>query len=165
MNQPRATAPHIPSGYGVPTDASGAERLPWSWAVEQLTRARNYWICSTRRDGSPHAMPVWGLWFEGAVWFNTDPKSAKGRNIARDPRVVIHLESGDDTVVLEGEVERPSDRTALERFADAYEEKYAHRIELDNESLGIYVLRPKIAQTWTEQGYPRNAVRWVFSDG
>jgi hypothetical protein len=82
VNQPRATALHIPSGYGVPTDASGAERLPWSWAVEQLTR-----------------------------------------------------------------------------------EKYAHRIKLDSESFWIYALRPKIAQTWTEQGYPRNAVRWVFSDG
>jgi hypothetical protein len=66
--------------------------------------------------------------------------------------------------VLEGEVERPSDRRALERFVDKYEEKYGHRIELANESFGIYALRPEIAQTWTEQDYPRNAVRWVFSD-
>ena len=27
----------MPSSYGVPTDGSGGELLPWSWAVEQLT--------------------------------------------------------------------------------------------------------------------------------
>jgi PPOX class probable F420-dependent enzyme len=146
----------------LPRDGSGGERLPWSWAVEQLTAARNYWICTTRRDGRPHAMPVWGIWQEDAVWFSTDPTSAKGRNMARDPRIVVHLESGDDTVVLEGEVEHPTDREALERFVEAYEQKYGHRIELGDENYGIFVLRPRVAQTWTEQGYPRNATRWVF---
>jgi PPOX class probable F420-dependent enzyme len=164
MAEPTPTAPQIPAAYGVPTDASGGERLPWSWAVEQLTAARNYWICTRRRDGRPHAMPVWAVWLDDAVWFSTDPSSAKGRNMARDPRIVIHLESGDETVVLEGEVEsNPDDRAALQRFVDAYEKKYGHRIELGNENYGIYVLRPCIAQTWTEQGFPRNATRWVFS--
>jgi hypothetical protein len=71
MTEPTPTAPQIPAAYGVPTDASGGERLPWSWAVEQLTAARNYWICTTRRNGGPHAMPVWGLWLDDAVWFST----------------------------------------------------------------------------------------------
>ncbi len=106
----------MPRAYGVPTDASGSERLPWSWAVEQLTAARNYWICTTRRDGRPHAMPVWEIWQGGAVWFSTDPSSAKGRNMARDPRVVVHLESGDDTVVLEGKVEHATDRECARAF-------------------------------------------------
>jgi PPOX class probable F420-dependent enzyme len=164
MPDPTPTAPRIPAAYGVPTDASGGERLPWSWAVEQLTAARNFWICTTRVDGRPHAMPVWGVWHDDAVWFSTDPSSAKGRNMARDSRIVVHLESGNDTVVLEGEVEsNPEDQEALERFVQAYEQKYGHRIELGNENFGIYVLRPRVAQTWTEQGFTRNATRWVFS--
>jgi hypothetical protein len=57
----------------------------------------------------------------------------------------------------------PGDREALERFVDVYEQKYGHRIELGNENYGLYVLRPRVAQTWTEQGFPRNATRWVFS--
>jgi PPOX class probable F420-dependent enzyme len=162
VSEPRATAPRIPAAYGVPTDGSGGERLPWSWAVEQLTAARNYWICTTRRDGRPHAMPVWGIWLDDAVWFSTDPSSAKGRNMARDPRILVHLESGDDTVVLEGEIERPTDREALEGFVDAYEEKYDFRIELGNENYGIFMLRPRVAQTWTEKDFPRNATRWTF---
>jgi hypothetical protein len=103
------------------------------------------------------------MWLDDALWFNTDPTSAKGRNMARDPRIVIHLESGDDTVVLEGEVEQdPSDREALDRFSAGYEQKYGYRIEPGNENHGIYVLRSRVAHTWTEKGFPRTATRWVF---
>ena len=145
----------MPRGYGVPTDGSGGELLPWSWAEEQLTQARNYWVCTTRADGRPHATPVWGVWLEGAVWFGTNPSSTKGRNIARDPRIVVHLESGDDVVILEGAVELPE--TLPEGVAAAYEEKYGHRVER------LFALRPRVAHTWTERDFARNATRWVFT--
>src|SRR2546425_1061199 len=103
-------------GYGVPKDGSGAKQLPWSWAVERLLAARNYWICSTRPDGPPHAAPVWGLWLDDAVWFSTDRASRKGRNLLASPTVVVHLESGDDVVILEGEAELVQDETALSPF-------------------------------------------------
>jgi PPOX class probable F420-dependent enzyme len=148
----------MPSTYGVPQDGSGGELLPWSWAVEQLTAARNYWICTTHADGRPHAAPVWGVWHDDAVWFGTSPESAKGRNIRRDPRVVVHLESGDDTVILEGEVEISRDPDVLTPVFDAYEQKYAHRPDAP----AFFFVRPRIAQTWTEQDFPRNATRWVF---
>jgi PPOX class probable F420-dependent enzyme len=154
--EPRAEATRMPAGYGVPTDGSGGEVLPWSWAEEQLTRARNYWICTTHADGRPHTAPVWGLWLDGAVWFGTSPASAKGRNMARDPRIVVHLESGDDVVILEGEVELPDDPDLQARVADAYEEKYRHRPPR------LFAMRPRVAQTWTESDFPRNATRWVF---
>jgi PPOX class probable F420-dependent enzyme len=148
----------MPAAYGVPKDGSGGDVLPWSWAVEQLTAARNYWICTTRADGGPHAAPVWGVWLDDAVWFGTSPESLKGRNLARDPRIVIHLESGDDTVILEGEVEVSRDPAVVTRVADAYEQKYGHRPP----GSAFYVLRPRVAQTWTEKAFPRNATRWVF---
>ncbi|HWJ32438.1 MAG TPA: pyridoxamine 5'-phosphate oxidase family protein [Gaiellaceae bacterium] len=162
MLTPRAEAPRMPRGYGVPTDGSGGDALPWSWAEQQLTQARNYWICTTHAGGRPHAIPVWGVWLDGAVWFGTNPASAKGRNLKRDPRVVVHLESGDDVVILEGEIELPSDRDALERFVEVYEQKYGQRINVPERNEGIFALRPRIAQTWTEQGFVRNATRWVF---
>ena len=64
MGEPRAAPPLIPAGYGVSADASGAELLPWSWAAECLAGARNYWLCTARVDGRPHAMPVWAVWLE-----------------------------------------------------------------------------------------------------
>jgi PPOX class probable F420-dependent enzyme len=162
MREPRPSAPRIPASYGVPRDGSGSERLPWSWAVERLAAARNYWICTTRPDGRPHAVPVWGLWLEDAVWFSTARDSQKGRNLARNPALTIHLESGDETVILEGDAEEVRDRESLERFADAYDAKYDYRPDASGDGSPVYLLRPRAALTWLERDYPRTATRWVF---
>ena len=87
--------------------------LDWSWAVERLVASRNYWIGTADEDGRPRAIPVWGLWFDDSVVFGTNPRSRKGRNLERDPRVVVHLESGDEAVILEGEVEGSTSPTRL----------------------------------------------------
>ncbi len=157
-------APRMPAGYGVPTDGSGGERLPWSWAAEQLVAARNYWICTTRPNGRPHAVPVWGLWLDDALWFSTSRASQKARNLERNPAIVVHLESGDETVILEGEAEQARDPVALERFAAAYEEKYAFRPDPSEEASPIFLVRPRVAQTWLERDYPNTAARWIFPD-
>jgi hypothetical protein len=122
VTEPVASRPRFARGYGVPPDPEGM--LAWSWAEEQLEASRNYRVVFVRPDGGPHSAPVWGLWVDGAVLFSTSPDSRKGRNLARDPRVVINLESGDDVVILEGEVET----IALDdRLADLYEAKYDYR--------------------------------------
>jgi Pyridoxamine 5'-phosphate oxidase len=88
-------------------------------------------------------MPVWGLWREGAVLFSTAPTSVKARNLERDPRLVVHLESGDDVVTLEGKAEQVAIDDAV---ADAYEAKYDYRPQLE----GLWLqLRPVRAYAWT----------------
>jgi PPOX class probable F420-dependent enzyme len=130
--------------------------LDWEWAVERLERARNYWICTTRDDGSPHAAPVWGLWHGDAVVFSTSPDSAKGRHLTRDPRVLVHLESGDEVLIVEGEVEPiPLD----EEVAAAYAAKYDFRPEPSADSPWFRV-RPSAGYAWTEPDFPRTATRF-----
>lgn len=158
MVEPTPQPPRIDPGYGVPADASGAELLPWSEAERWLADSRNYWICTTRRDGRPHASPVWGLWREGAVVFSCSRASVKARNLARDPRVVVHTESGDDVVILEGAVEEIGLDDAI---AAEYEAKYGWRVRPDEGSVWLR-LAPASAQTWRESDYPRSAARWVF---
>jgi pyridoxine/pyridoxamine 5'-phosphate oxidase len=155
---PTPESPRMPSGYGVPTDASGAALLPWSEAERWLAEARNYWVCTTRADGRPHAAPVWGLWLEGVLVFSTSRSSAKGRNLARIPEIVVHTESGDEVVILEGAVEE-TELTA--ELADAYEAKYAFRPEPDADNVW-YALPPRVAQTWRERDFAQTATRWVF---
>lgn len=152
MQEPRASKPAFPRSYGL----TGNNLLSWSWAVERLERSRNYWIVTTRPDGRPHVAPVWGLWRDGAVRFGTSPESVKARNLERNPRFVVHLESGDEVVILEGTVERfPSD----DALADAYEAKYEHRPDVG----GLwYALRPARAFAWTESDYPNNATRFEW---
>jgi nitroimidazol reductase NimA-like FMN-containing flavoprotein (pyridoxamine 5'-phosphate oxidase superfamily) len=133
--------------------------LPWTWATERLAAGRSYWVATTCPDGRPHAMPVWGVWLDEAVHFGTSRDSRKGRNLARDPRVVVHLESGDEVVILEGEVEETE---IDERVADAYEAKYDWRPDHTGEDSGWYRLRPTVAYAWLEREYPRTATRFTF---
>ena len=67
-----------------------------------FVRSRSYWICTARPDGRPHSIPVWGMWVDGALYFGTARDARKAKNIAHNPAVSVHLESGDDVVILEG---------------------------------------------------------------
>lgn len=150
----------MPSEYGIGRDGRApGELLPWSRVEEWLANSRNYWICTTRSDGRPHAKPVWGVWMEEMVVFSTAPASVTGRNLSRDPRLVVHLESGDEVAILEGEA-RPLDQGLFEAFADAYDAKYDYRPQSSGPL--PWALAPAKAMSWTEADFPSTATRWSF---
>jgi general stress protein 26 len=148
----RQRRPAFDPNYGISESDEGM--LPWSWAEERLAASRNYWVVTSGEDG-PRAAPVWGVWADGAVYFGTNPRSRKGRNIERDPRVVIHLESGDEVVILHGEVELAE---VDDPILDAYEAKYDHRPPTKT----LFRLRPVRVLAWREQDFPTSATRFDF---
>jgi hypothetical protein len=152
----------MPAAYGIEQGGDGL--LPWSFVAERLAGARNYWVGTTRPDGRPHAAPVWGLWLDGAFYFSSDPASRKGRNLAARPDAVVHLESGDDAVILEGTLERVGDAAVLARFADAYDAKYGIRMDTTDPDYAVYRLWARAAYAWREQDFPRSATRWRLGD-
>jgi len=153
MTEPRATRARFP-GYGISEDAEGL--LPWSWAEERLAASRNYWIVTASPERGPHAMPVWGLWHRGGVVFSSGMGSRKARNLAADPRVVVHLESGDEAVVLEGRAE------TIEPTAELLAE-YAAKYQPVDAAIGRwYLVRPRRAYTFRERDYPQSATRFDF---
>ncbi len=158
---PRATRPNFTPGYGIEPKLT-KEMVTWTAVERALAKSRNYWVTTASKKGLPHAAPVWGLWLDGAVWFATDSKSRKGRNLAANPSIVVHLESGDDVVILEGRAERITSATALGRFADAYKEKYAFRPDPKDPNSAFYRLRHKRAFAWHESNFPKSASKWVF---
>ena len=160
--EPTPGAVRTTEGYGLGDAPADGSALPWSTIVEWLTGARNYWVCTVRKDGRPHAMPVWGLWHRDALWFSTDPTSTKARNLEARPDVVVHLESGDEVCVLEGRAERCRDRDQLATFDELYEPKYDVRPSSMGEDAGVYVLRPTVALVWTEADFPTTATRFTF---
>ncbi len=151
----------MPSGYGLATAEAGG-LLPWDSVVEKLTASRNYWIATTGRDGRPHATPVWGLWLDKTFFFSTDPNSLKGRNIAGNPEVVVHLESGDDAVILEGKADRVQQEHVLARFVEAYDAKYGFRLDTSGLTYVVYAVSPRLAMAWLERDFPNTATRWRF---
>lgn len=160
---PAGERPSMTAGYGISADAAGL--LPWSHAEERLVAARNYWVATVGPDRRPHATPVWGLWRDGALYFSADSRSRKGRNIAANPRVAVHLKSGDDAVMLEGMVERELDPETLSALTDPYEAKYGYRMDFANPDTPMYVLRPELILAWLEADFPHTATRWRFTGG
>ena len=165
---PTSDRPGMASGYGLLPESEGKGLLPWSWAAERLERARNYWVASTRPDGRPHVMAVWGVWMEDAFYFGTDPASVKGRNLRANPSIAVHLESGDEVVILEGVVEVVVERMVLGRLYQLYGAKYAIALGPQTpDDPGDYPytlrLRPQRALAWLESDFPGTATRWRFA--
>ncbi len=158
----RRVRPSMPS-YGVMPDETDG-MLAWDWVDRRMDQARNYWVCSVRADGRPHGAPVWGVWVDGSLFFGTDKNSVKARNIARDRRVSLHLESGDETVIFEGElvIARVSE-AQLERISQRYVEKYALDPQLDEAGALLFRLLPRKVMAWLESDFPATATCWLFA--
>lgn len=152
--EPQVSRPHIP-GYGIPASVEGV--LPWSHVEERMAQSRNYWVGTVRPDGQPHVVPVWGVWVEGTLYFGGGPETRWSRNLAANPQVAVHLENGDDVVIVEGSVEQISDPShpLTGRIDEAYEAKYQMR-----HGLPFWVLRPHLAFAWSK--FPDNTTRWRF---
>ena len=60
-------------------------------------------ICATHgRDGWPHLMPLWYVVREGTLWAWTYAKSQKTKNLERDARATLQVETGESYEQLRG---------------------------------------------------------------
>jgi Pyridoxamine 5'-phosphate oxidase len=157
--------PSQPRMFG---DYAGSAELPWEWAKERLSKAGNYWIATTRPAGQPHSRPVWGVWLDTTFYFSTGSLAAQ--NLAVQPAITIHLESGNEVVILEGVAQQVNDTSLLEQVVSLYNQKY--HWDLDPKQLPgpFYAVRPHVAFGWhfdeseidRESTALGNATRWRF---
>ena len=60
-------------------------------------------ICATNgHDGFPHLMPLWYVVRDGTLWAWTYAKAQKTKNLERDPRATLQIETGDAYDQLRG---------------------------------------------------------------
>ena len=59
-------------------------------------------VSSLGPRGWPHSMPLWYVPREGEIWIWTYAKSQKVRNLERDPRATLLIESGHEYGELRG---------------------------------------------------------------
>lgn len=161
-NLPAPTRPQMPAGYQIVPAKSESDFIPWSEVEAQLQRSKNYWICTCRSDGRPHAVPVWGVWVNGRVYFGTSPESRKGKNLTANPAIVVHLESGDEAIIIEGRARRAQDKDELAAVDEAYSAKYKMRVSTHPDSF-IIAVEPHKVFAWRERDFNRRATRWVFA--
>jgi len=147
-------------GYGLPRGTKGL--LSWDWAETRLTRSHNYWLVTTRPEGAPHAMVVWGIWFDGRFYFSTGRESRKARNLAANPWCVVCTEKANEAVIIEGAAAEVTDAAKMERLGAPYHKKYKPW-KLDPSMGGIYEVRPRAAFGLLEESF-KSATRWTFQD-
>jgi PPOX class probable F420-dependent enzyme len=84
----------------------------------------------TSADGRPLVAPVWFVVEEGCLLFNTGKDTAKGRALARDPRVALCVdleESPYGFVQVQGRAELSEEPSELVRTATAIAARYIGR--------------------------------------
>jgi len=155
--QPKATRPKM-DGYGVPQSDKGL--LPWDWARERFERSHNYWLITTRPDGLPHAMPVWGVWLEDAWYFSTSSTSRKSRNLEQNGKCVVCNEDAAEAVIVEGVAERLNDRDIPARAFTDYQAKYGW--DLDPKRGPVWKVSPTTVFAMPEKLFPEGVTKWVF---
>jgi hypothetical protein len=160
----RIQRPIAPKDYGIPESLEGT--LPWSFVDEQMTAATNYWVATIHPAGRPHTMPTWAVWLDSKVFLDGSPETRRYRNIVINPNASVHLESGSQVVIMEGQIHeygKPSQELG-ERLAKAYAVKYAESgynpspSNWDNG--GLYVFSPRKVLAWTK--FPTDMTKWVI---
>jgi nitroimidazol reductase NimA-like FMN-containing flavoprotein (pyridoxamine 5'-phosphate oxidase superfamily) len=111
----------LPQGYGQTT-----ETLAWEGVRAQLEQAKQYWLATNRGDGSPHVVPVDGLWVDDVWYYGGSPETVHVQLVRANPHVTMHLPDPWKVVVVQGEVRvsKPSAELA-QRLADLANNKYA----------------------------------------
>ena len=159
---PKASRPHMP-GYGMMFQQDW-KALPWTWAAERLLTAHNYWVATTRKDGRPHVMPVWGVWLDSTFYFSTGRRSRKSGNLEANPGCVICPDGAGEAVILEGLAEELRDSNVRRQVRDAYMKKYTS--DLNSFSADpVYTVRPRVVFGLVESSdkIRGNPTRWNFS--
>jgi nitroimidazol reductase NimA-like FMN-containing flavoprotein (pyridoxamine 5'-phosphate oxidase superfamily) len=135
----------LPSSYGSPD-----QLLDWTSVEERLVASLHYWLATVRRDGTPHVVPVDGMWLDGCCYFGGDPATVHIRNLRRDGRAALHLEDAESAVIVEGEAEwvTPS-KAVAQRLAAAAKVKYGYPQSASSYQQGVWRLRPAKVLAWT----------------
>ena len=156
--EPRTERPDIP-GYGISKSKTGM--LPWRWAEKTLAESREYWIVTVRPDGRPHAMIIWGLWFDGAFWFGTGGKTQKARNLSKNANCIVGTQNAAEAVILEGVAELIAEPDLRRKLEPASLKKYG--MKGGDGSEPVYRVRPTRVFGLIEKSFPKTATRWTFS--
>jgi len=117
---------------------------------ELLSKEEVCFTATVKKGGSPHIAPIWFLYVDGKIYFETDTTTVKYKNIQRKNAVAICF-GGKDTLIIEGSVKDygteenapiPFRKLFREKYKEAYDDSYI------NEKTHIFEVIPKKQMTW-----------------
>jgi PPOX class probable F420-dependent enzyme len=124
---------------------------------ELLESERIVVVASLGKRGWPHLMPLWYVLRDGELWIYTYAKSQKVRNLERDPRATLLVETGHEYselrgVMIEAEAEINRDHELVFEIAKQLTLRYAD---------GLDSIEGDAAEALRSQARKRVAVRFV----
>ena len=102
--------------------------------AELLESERIVVVTSIGPRGWPHSMPLWYVPRDGEIWIWTYAKSQKVKNLERDPRATLLIETGFEYgelrgIQVEAEAELIRDTERVVEFAKLLTIRYSEGIE------------------------------------
>lgn len=139
--------------------------IPWRKIDLWLQGFRSIWVCTTRPDGRPHAVPVWYWWDGQDIYFTTPKNTQKARNLQQQSAIVVHAGDGDDTIILEGEAFPVTDPAIRSRINANFQQKYVDPHSGAQASIAdddiLYHVRVRHVMVW-EYGIVSTRTDWQF---
>ena len=138
--------------------------LGWEEVRRQLEDAGTYWVVG-RGSGHPHPRPVWGAWLDDSLRLSLGSPVLR-RELAADPAVTVHLDSGTDVVIVEGTASVLEGADVAPSLA-VYDRKYDWKYDPDTYG-PLTLVRPSTVFAWRAAGPAgrdgfQQASRWRFA--
>jgi len=101
------------------------------------------------------------------LYFYSERRTVKARNLAADSRVVVHLESAEDVVIVRGTAENLGTPAQVLKVVTALSAKYTgvedrqYLPDADPDFDIIYAIRPQSAMIWRLADYEGSQRRWT----
>jgi hypothetical protein len=141
--------------------------LSWPEIAARLAAARNYWLCTTTPSGAPHAAPVWGVVTGQSLYLYSERRTVKARNLAADSRLLVHLESAEDVLIVRGTAEDLGTPAQVPDVVAALAAKYTgeddrqYLPDADPDFDVVYAVRAQSAIMWRLADYEASQRRWT----
>ena len=127
--------------------------------------AESCWLSTTRSNGSPHVVPVWFVWHEGAAWVYSAATTVHTRNVRQRPQAVIHLADTHEALILDVAAEVIAGNTAwaVEALGPLFMAKYALDVVAEHARHETAFVRfaPQVVRAWGKAGFHR----WRLTEG
>ena len=140
--------------------------LTWPDVAARLHASRSLWLTTGEPGSGPHAVPVWGAVLDGVLHLYTSRSTRKARNVAVEPRVVVHVPDPEDVLLVAGRLRDlggPADvPDVVAAFASKYtapgDESYLPGVDPGVDV--VYALEPRQALAWRLADFENSQQRW-----
>jgi PPOX class probable F420-dependent enzyme len=124
-------------------------------------------VGTTGPRGWPHLMPLWYVVRDGEIWTWTYAKSQKVRNLERDPRATLLVETGFEYtelrgVMIEAEAELHRDPEVVLEFGKELAVRYSEGIE-SVEGDAVSALEAQASKRVAISFQPKRVASWDHS--